>query len=286
MRKKSAAEIIYSEEMAEIGSGRFTGWIIHLICLAGEGSFVHNGRKVCIRPNEVAVIAHPELVERVTAGPTMRAAFVAVSSRFIYHQLPANHYGIGGGISLFENPVIPLSEADARRFTADIRRIRERLGEQSHRFYDELLGSLLLTMVYDLFDFHAKLHDGVLATDRTAHLVRRLLSMLEAGRCKHFRKVAYYAGELNVTPKYLSETVKRNTGCSVSQLIDRHTVPMIASYLKNSGLSLTQIGEEMRFSSLSYFSRYVQKHLGMSPSEYRATHSPVKRGMGQQHEKD
>ena len=28
---------------------------------------------------------------------------------------------------------------------------------------------------------------------------------------------------------------------------------------------------------LSYFSRYVQKHLGMSPSEYRATHSPVKR---------
>ena len=42
--------------------------------------------------------------------------------------------------------------------------------------------SLTLTMVYDLFEFHAKLYDGVAASERTANIVRRLLSLLSACR--------------------------------------------------------------------------------------------------------
>ena len=277
MNANAHSEIIFSESLAEVGSPQFRGLIIHLICLAGDASFTYNGRRVHLHANDAAVISHPELVGDLAAGYGTKAELVAVGSKFIYNLLPANHYGIAGGISLFDNPVIPLSEDDARRFRADLHRIRKRMDDRSHMFYNELMGSLLLTMIYDLFDFHAKLHDGISATERTAHIVRRLLSMLEAGRCRRHRQVAYYAGQLNVTPKYLSETVRRNTGRSVSYLIDRHTVPIVSEYLKNSDLSLTQICEEMNFSSLSYFSRYVQKHLGMTPSAYRATHSPVKR---------
>ena len=277
MNADSKAEIIFSESFAGINSGQFADWGIHLLCLAGEGCFTYNGKTVTIRRNDAAVISHPELVSAITAGDDLRTEFIAAPFGFLYSLLPANHYGVSGCISLFDEPVFPLSDDDAARLHDDIQRIRSRMGDRHHMFYDELIGSLALTMIYDLFDFHAKLHDGVAATERTAHIVRRLLSMFEAGRCKHSREVAYYAAQLSVTPKYLSETVKRNTGRSVSYLIDRHTVPIIADYLKNSDLSLTQICEEMNFSSLSYFSRYVQKHLGMSPSRYRAAHSPVKR---------
>ena len=269
--------IEFSGSFAEINSPRFTGWIVHLICLEGSGSFLYNGRHAELHKNDVAVISHPELVSDLKADDAIRIEFAAIEQELIYNLLPANHYGVGGGISLFDNPVIPLTDDDAARFMGDLRRLRERIAERNHMFYNELTGSLILTMVYDLFDFHAKLHDGVSATERTANIVRRLLSLLEAGRCRHHRGVSYYAEQLNVTPKYLSETVKRNTGRSVSFLIDRHTVPIITNYLKNSDLSLTQICEEMNFSSLSYFSRYVQKHLGMSPSEYRASHSPVRK---------
>ena len=276
MSRNADPEIVWSESFAEINAERFNGWIIHLICLAGSGSFHYNGRAARIGCNEAAILSHPELVSDIQSDD-IRVAFVAIRSRFVYNLLPANHYGVGGGISLFENPVMPLSADDARRFLADICRIRERMDDRHYLFYDELMGSLTLTMIYDLFEFHAKLYDGVSATERTANLVCRLLSLLSAGRCKRYRKVSYYAEQLNVSAKHLSETVKHNTGRSVSYLIDRHTVPMIADYLKNSDLSLTQICEEMHFSSLSYFSRYVQKHLGMSPSAYRAAHSPVRR---------
>lgn len=277
MKGKRDAEIIFSKSFAEINDERFNRWCIHLICLSGEGRFLYNGKEVRIRRNDASVISHPSLVSRIESSEDLRVEFIAAPFKFLYSLLPANHYGVSGCISLFDDPVIPLSEDDAARLLADIRRIRERIEESEHLFYDELIGSLALTMIYDLFYFHAKLHDGVSTTERTAHIVRRLLSMLESGRCKHFREVAYYAEQLHVSPKYLSDTVKRNTGRSVSYLINRHTIPMITDYLNNSDMSLTQICEEMNFSSLSYFSRYVQRHLGMSPSDYRAAHSPVKK---------
>ena len=58
------------------------------------------------------------------------------------------------------------------------------------------------------------------------------------------------------------------------QLISRYTTPTIQEYLQNEAYSLTQIADEMNFTSLSYFSRYCSKHLGISPSEYRRSLQP------------
>ncbi|MCH5218427.1 MAG: AraC family transcriptional regulator [Muribaculaceae bacterium] len=238
--------------------------------------FLFNSKPVTIKKNDAAVINHPELVTYINASDDLEIRFIAAPFKFLYNLLPANHYGIGGHISLFENPVIPLSEEDARRFNNDIEQLRLRSADNHHLFYDELVGSLALTMIYDLFDFHAKLHCETSPTERTTNVVKRLLALLENGRAKRYREVAYYANELNVSPKYLSETVKRITGNSVMNLMDKYAVPILIDFLKNSELTFTQISEEMNFSSLSYFSRYAQKHLGMSPTAYRVANSTYK----------
>ena len=271
--KKSKAQIVYSEDINRINSPNFTDWGVHLICNEGDAMFLFNSKPVTIQKNDAAVINHPELVAHINASDDLKIRFIAAPFKFLYNLLPANHYGIGGHISLFENPVIPLSEEDALRFNNDIEQLRLRSCDSQHLFYDELIGSLALTMIYDLFDFHAKLHGESNPTERTTNVVKRLLSLLESGRAKRYREVAYYANELNVSPKYLSETVKRLTGNSVMNLIDKYAVPVLIDFLKNSQLSFSQISEEMNFSSLSYFSRYAQKHLGMSPTEYRVANS-------------
>ena len=78
------------------------------------------------------------------------------------------------------------------------------------------------------------------------------------------------------SPKYLSDTVKRLTGYSVTHLIDRHTLPIIISFLEDDRLTLNQISDEMNFSSLSYFTRYCTKHLGMTPTKYRNSSNTLK----------
>lgn len=268
----SKAEIVYSEDINEINSPQFVDWGVHLVCNDGDAMFLFNSRPVTIKKNDAAVINHPELVTHISASPDLKIRFIAAPFKFLYNLLPANHYGVVGHISLFENPVFPLSDDDARRLNNDIEQLRLRSADIEHLFYDELIGSLSLTMIYDLFDFHAKTHGDVSPSERTTNVVKRLLAMLESGRAKRYREVAYYAAELNVSPKYLSETVRRLTGNSVLSLIDKYAVPVLINFLKNSDLSLTQIAREMNFSSPSYFSRYARRHLGMSPGAYRAIH--------------
>ena len=111
-------------------------------------------------------------------------------------------------------------------------------------------------------------------TDRTAYIVKQLMALLATGISRTERDVSYYAERLNVSPKYLSATIKRVTGHSVTSYIDRHTIPILKEYLNDERLSLTQIADMMNFTSLSYFSRYCTKHLGLSPSEYRLSLQP------------
>ncbi|MDE6397167.1 MAG: helix-turn-helix domain-containing protein, partial [Muribaculaceae bacterium] len=179
------------------------------------------------------------------------------------------NYSIQGGVSLFDNPIIKVSDLDASRFKTDLANIRNRIDNTDHRFYQELMGSLLQTMIYDLFDFHAKTNENILTTDRVGYITAQFFTLIEGGRPKTHREVSYYADQLNVTPKYLSDTIKRVTGTSVSSHINNAATAIALEYLKDSTMSVSQIADEMNFSSLSYFSRFCMKHIGMSPAKFR-----------------
>lgn len=269
MAKNNDIEIIHSTLFHLIESVKFKGWCIHMLCLQGEGFFTLNDRPFCVRKNDAVIINTPQLVKVVGQSEDLQVQILAAPLNFLSNQLPANNFGIGGGIGLFNDPVIPLSEEYAQILLRDIQNISARIADTGHKFYRELIGSLALTMIYDLFHFYTQSHASTFATDRSMYIVKELIALLESGRSKAYREVSYYAEQLNVTPKYLSDTVKHQTGKSVTYYIDRYTVPMVKEYLNNPNLSIVQIAEEMNFTSLSYFSRYVTKHLGMSPKAYR-----------------
>ena len=105
--------------------------------------------------------------------------------------------------------------------------------------------------------------------DRVGYITAQFFALIEGGRPKTQREVSHYAEQLNVTPKYLSDTIKRVTGTSVSAHINNAATAIALSYLKDSTKSVSQIADEMNFSSLSYFSRFCVKHIGMSPVKFR-----------------
>ena len=261
--------IVYSEEVGLINSPAFYDCIVHLICTEGVGHFSYNNRHFQMSRNDIAVISRPHLVSDITSDDTFRCEFIAAPDKFLHNLLPANNYSIQGRISLFDNPIIKVSDIDALRFRADLVNIRNRIDNIDHQFYQELMGSLLQTMVYDLFDFHAKTNENILTTDRVGYITKQFFTLIESGRPKTHREVSHYANLLNVTPKYLSDTIKRVTGTSVSTHINNAATTIALAYLKDNTRSVSQIAEEMKFSSLSYFSRFCGKHIGMSPMKFR-----------------
>ena len=264
----------YSTDFLGMNAPELAHTCMHLLCTAGEGSFVFNERCYHIVKNDLVVMPHPNRAKNLATAPGMQVEWFAADNKFLGGLLPSNNYSIGGSISLNQNPVIKLDDRQAAIMLEDFHRLRDRLEDRHLLFYREMMGSLCLTMIYDIFELHARREATDTHSDRTAYIVRQLTDMLSTGISRTERDVSYYAERLNVSTKYLSATVKRVTGHSVSSFIDRATVPILKKYLNDERLSLTQIADRMNFTSLSYSSRYCTKHLGQSPSDYRRSLQP------------
>ena len=267
-------DFLYSTDFFGMNGPELNHTCMHLLCTAGEGSFVFNEHCYHIMKNDLVVIPMPDRIKNLAAHHDMQVEWFAADYKFLQNLLPSNNYSIGGSISLNQDPVISLNDEQARRMLEDFHRLRDRMGDRDLQFYHQLMGSLCLTMMYDIFEAHAQREATDTHTDRTAYIVKQLMALLATGACQTERDVSYYAERLNVSSKYLSATVKRVTGHSVTSYIDRHTIPILKDYLDDDRLSLTQIAERMNFTSLSYFSRYCAKHLGQSPSDYRRSLQP------------
>ena len=133
----------------------------------------------------------------------------------------------------------------------------------------QLLGEMPLTEA-EFSDFHARIGGDTSEIQSQAALtMSRFIAMLERGDYRQNREVTYYASELCIAPKYLSEISKSITGNSANWWINRFTILDISRQLRDRSQTFTEISELFNFSSPAYFSRYVQRYLGESPSDYR-----------------
>lgn len=82
--------------------------------------------------------------------------------------------------------------------------------------------------------------------------------------------VELLARELNVSYTWLRRAFKETIGVSPGQYHLNMRVEKACKYLKETGLTITEIAYDLGFTSEFYFSRIFKKKMGMSPKQYRS----------------
>jgi AraC-like DNA-binding protein len=85
------------------------------------------------------------------------------------------------------------------------------------------------------------------------------------------REVAFYAGKLCITPKYLSIIMKECTGTSAKELIDKFAITELKLQLKSSSAQLKEIAAQLNYPCEAFLCKFFKKHTGITPSQYRNT---------------
>jgi YesN/AraC family two-component response regulator len=85
------------------------------------------------------------------------------------------------------------------------------------------------------------------------------------------REVAFYAGKLCITPKYLSIITKESTGSTAKELIDKFAITELKLRLKSSSTQLKEMAAQLNYPCEAFLCKYFKKHTGMTPSHYRNT---------------
>lgn len=83
------------------------------------------------------------------------------------------------------------------------------------------------------------------------------------------RTVAEYAAMLSITPKYLSEYIKSNTGCNALSMIHDRIMTEAKSLILYTNMDIAEICYQLNFSDPANFSKFFRKYTDLTPLEFR-----------------
>jgi AraC family transcriptional regulator, transcriptional activator of pobA len=86
---------------------------------------------------------------------------------------------------------------------------------------------------------------------------------------KGLPSVTQIADQLNISPRYLSDLLKQETGKTAIELIHIFLISEAKNLLKGQDQSIGEVAYVLGFENLPYFSRLFKQEVGLSPNQFR-----------------
>jgi AraC-like DNA-binding protein len=83
--------------------------------------------------------------------------------------------------------------------------------------------------------------------------------------------VAWCANQLNLSPNYFGDLIKKETGKSAHEYITLKVIDVAKEKIFDANKSLSEIAYELGFKYPNHFTRLFKQHVGITPLEYRAS---------------
>lgn len=238
-------------------------------CVEGRCDIVCNDKTYILTKNNCALII-TRFLQKITPSSDFKCEVIYIENGFLRQSEPNHPYIIQGALSLCMNPVLNLEPDEQELCRLLFYNFNLRIQDRRHKFYDEILRTSARMLILDLFDMHARAYNGEALSPSASEIMTKFIDMLSNKEYRDNREVAYYARELGVVPKYLSEISNKTSGFSASYWINRFTSYDINQLLREKKMSSAEIARLFHFTSTSYFNRYVKRYLGAYPNELRA----------------
>ncbi|RYZ21838.1 MAG: AraC family transcriptional regulator [Chitinophagaceae bacterium] len=205
------------------------------------------------------VIVKEELRDLQTTGIAFTQAFLDASGHEALSKLP-----------LLRKPAVHELLLDA----ADIAFVEEvlaRIDAEYRRpgpWQTAMLGSLLSVLLTHASRLYTERYPGNKPTEE-----RQQLRRFQEAVATHYRtlhEVADYAALLHLSPGYLSELVKAQSGRPAIKHIHERILMEARRLLFHTDAALKEIAFDMGFADASYFNRFFKRETGLTPAAWRA----------------
>jgi len=104
-------------------------------------------------------------------------------------------------------------------------------------------------------------------------IVMQAAEIIERDFCRCDMGLQYISSVLLISPAYLSRNFKKIQGITVSKYIMKCRMERAKTMLEQTNMTAAQISEEIGFHDFFYFSKCAKEYFGVSPSQYRMSHS-------------
>ncbi|ANI89604.1 AraC family transcriptional regulator [Arachidicoccus ginsenosidimutans] len=173
------------------------------------------------------------------------------------------------------NEALFLSEKEEETLNCIIQNIRQ----EYHSNIDKFSKQIIISQIETLLNYSERFYNRQFITrEKSSHkILERLEEILndyfknDDVAIKGLPSVQFIAGELNVSPKYLSSLLKVLTGQNTQQHIHEKLIEKAKEKLSTTDLSVSEIAYELGFEHPQSFSKLFKTKTRQSPLKFRAS---------------
>lgn len=140
---------------------------------------------------------------------------------------------------------------------------------QDFKFQSQILRSLIDTTIGFFTAAYLTAENGQHQHELRPTTITRQFRQLLRQNFKEIKSPAAYASLLNISPAYLNEAVKQNTGFAISYWIHQEIILEAKRLLYYTNNSIKEIAVALGYADHAYFSRLFSKVVGQSPIQFR-----------------
>ncbi len=244
LKEVKCGDLIYGRQKYDYQEGT-------VVCIApGQVVGVEDNGEV-FQPKGWALVFHPDLIHGTSLG---------------------RHIGEYSFFSYESNEALHLSERERAVFIDCLGNISQEL-EHS---IDRLSKRLISTNIELLLDYCLRFYERQFVTRENVN--KDILTRFEALLNKYFEgdnamrnglpTVRWCAGELCLSPNYFGDLIRKETGSSAQEYIQRKIISLGKERLLDPEKSISQVAWELGFQYPQHFTRVFKKATGMTPNEY------------------
>jgi len=279
---KTFSDMILADNVDEISvsTAQMSEYLILLHCEAGTLQLTLNDTQYMVRPGNILVCMPQSLIGHYMRTPDFRGRVLAVGRHFFDNilsdcfEVEPNWWQKAAYVR--ENPVWTITDYQARLIQAYYQLIIVYAEDQQTPYRQRIIRAMAQAAAFEILGCLDNVIDHQVPATSTIEMANSpkgrllhqfMLLLNEQGNTQ--REVQYYAGRMLITPKYLSTICKEITGRTASDWINQVMAGHVRHLLTQTDLSIKEIAYRMEFPDVSFFCKYVRKHLGQSPSAVR-----------------
>lgn len=247
---------------------RRMNFILIGLCIKGEVMYQLDTQKQVIKPGDILIVSDRHVVDSYRHSDDMEGLCIMMSVHF-FREIIQNVSDVSS-LFLFsrQHPVMSLEQKEIETFKEYFQVIKQKICDQRNHFRKDLIKTLLLAMFYDLSNIIYRVQNNGKPQTRADAIFTHFIKLVEKNY-RQERRVGWYAAQLNITPKHLSETVKNASRRTPNEWIDDYVTLELRVLLKNSTKTIKEIAQELNFPNQSFLGKFFKEHVGVSPSKYR-----------------
>jgi len=142
---------------------------------------------------------------------------------------------------------------------------------------DEFSREIMLSHIQSLLKYASRFYkrqfmDRVVMSGHTLNKFNEVLSgylQNDSIQKQGLPTVTGIASKLHLSPRYLSDLLKQETGKTAIELIHLSLISEAKNLLRASNQPISEIGYTLGFENSPYFSKLFKKEVGISPKDYR-----------------